>query len=326
VTDEFLKKQSSAAGRDGEVVVVAKHPESATVVTLELVPPRAEELPPWEPGAHIDLLLPNGLVRQYSLCGDPSDRSRWRVGVLREPESRGGSAHLHDVLRVGDRLPVRGPRNNFALTDADRYLFIAGGIGITPLLPMVARLAEEGRPWTLVYGGRSRDSMAFLGELANYGERVSLRPQDEEGLLDVEGLMSTAATGTAVYCCGPSGLITAVEEAAALRPEVRLYTERFSGDVLFTPEAELGFDVVLRRSGQVLRVPPERTVLDVLLDAGVDVESSCEEGVCGTCETPVLAGRIDHRDHILTAGARALGNVMYVCVSRGLDERLELDL
>lgn len=315
-----------AADAERELLVVAKRLESDTVISLELGPLQSSPLPPWDPGAHIDVLLPGGLVRQYSLCGDPADRRRWRIGVLREAESRGGSLHLHDVCQVGERLRVRGPRNNFALGLADRYLFIAGGIGITPLLPMIARVDAEASDWTLVYGGRNRDSMAFLEELERYGGRVSIRPQDESGLLDVPGLIADAAAGTAVYCCGPSGLINAVEEAVAAGADLRLSTERFSGDVVFTPETEAGFELVLRRTGQTLKVPPDQTVLDVLLEAGIEVDSSCEEGVCGTCETRVLAGRVDHRDHILTSSARARGDVMYVCVSRALDDRLELDL
>lgn len=313
------------ASREITVRVAAKTRESATVVSLDLVPEGSPNLPAWQPGAHVDLVLADGLIRQYSLCGDPADIGRWRIAVLREPASRGGSAHVHDSLQVGDRLRVRGPRNNFPLVPAPRYLFVGGGIGITPLLPMIAQVETGSAPWELVYGGRSRESMAFLAELSRYGKRVSVRPEDEFGLLDVAGIVSTAGDDTAIYCCGPSPLITALDAACAACGR-QAYSERFSGGDVPETRDDAGFELVLSRSGRVLHVPPNQTVVEVLRDAGIEVETSCEEGVCGTCEVSVLSGAIDHRDHILTARARARGDVMFVCVSRCLDDRLELDL
>ncbi|QKV80155.1 PDR/VanB family oxidoreductase [Amycolatopsis sp. Hca4] len=289
------------------------------VVALALRLPGGEPLPPWEPGAHIDLVLP-GFVRQYSLCGDPSERSVYRVAVLREPGGRGGSAYVHDSLSAGDRVPVEAPRNHFALVEASRYLFVAGGIGITPILPMLNRVAREGREWRLVYGGRTRSSMAFADELAEHGDRVVFRPQDEHGLLDLPAALASAGPGTAVYCCGPEPLLAAME---ALEPP-ELHVERF------TPLADEGprtaFEVELAGSGRVLPVPADRSILEVVEEAGVTVLSSCREGTCGTCETGVLGGEPDHRDSVLTADERLENEVMMLCVSRACSPRLVLDL
>jgi len=302
-----------------ELVVESKEKLADGVVRLTLRAPDGGLLPPWEPGAHIDLVLP-GFVRQYSLCGDPSDTSAYVVAVLREPDGRGGSAYVHDSLSTGDRVPVEGPRNHFALVEAERYLFIAGGIGITPILPMLARVARSGRDWQLVYGGRTSSSMAFTAELASHGDRVTFRPQDEHGLLDLPALLAAAGPGTAVYCCGPEPLLAAVE---ALGP-ADLHVERF------TPVADLGertaFEVELAASGRVLPVPADRSILEVVEEAGVTVLSSCREGTCGTCETGVLGGEPDHRDSVLTADERLENEVMMLCVSRACSARLVLDL
>jgi ferredoxin-NADP reductase len=302
-----------------ELVVEAKEKLADGVVRLTLRAPDGGLLPQWEPGAHIDLVLP-GFVRQYSLCGDPSDTSAYVVAVLREPDGRGGSAYVHDSLSTGDRVPVEGPRNHFALVEAERYLFIAGGIGITPILPMLDSVAATGREWQLVYGGRTSSSMAFTAELASHGDRVAFRPQDEHGLLDLPTLLAAARPGTAVYCCGPEPLLAAVE---ALGP-ADLHVERF------TPVVDLGertaFEVELAASGRVLPVPADRSILEVVEEAGVTVLSSCREGTCGTCETGVLGGEPDHRDSVLTADERLENEVMMLCVSRACSARLVLDL
>lgn len=302
-----------------ELLVARKEKLADGVVRLTLRAPGGEPLPPWEPGAHLDLLLPGG-VRQYSLCGDPDDTSAYAVAVLREPDGRGGSAYVHDSLSAGDPVRVDGPRNHFALVDAERYLFIAGGIGITPILPMLDRVARAGRDWQLVYGGRTRASMAFTEELTRHGDRVTLRPQDEHGLLDLPTLLAAAEPGTAVYCCGPEPLLAAVE---ALGP-ADLHVERF------TPrednEPRTAFEVELAGSGRVLPVPADRSILDVVEEAGVTVLSSCREGTCGTCETGVLGGTPDHRDSVLTADERLENEVMMLCVSRACTPRLVLDL
>ncbi|MER6976977.1 ferredoxin reductase, partial [Streptomyces carpinensis] len=189
------------------------------VVSLTLAHADGTRLPDWTPGSHIDLVLPNGATRQYSLCGDRWDPYSYRVAVLREPAGRGGSAYVHDTLTPGARVGVGGPRNHFPLAPADRYLFIAGGIGVTPLLPMIRQAELMGADWQLLYGGRTRTSMAFRDELtAAHGDRVTVAPQDECGLLDLGAWLSEPAAGTKVYCCGPGPLLAAVEDACAAWP------------------------------------------------------------------------------------------------------------
>ena len=297
------------------------------VVVLDLCDPAGEDLPGWAPGAHVDLRLPDGLTRQYSLCGDPADRSRWRIAVLREPESRGGSAHVHDALVEGAVVQVRGPRNHFPLVPAPRYLFVAGGIGITPILPMIDAADAAGAEWELHYGGRSRRSMAFLQSLEEAtGQRVILHPQDEVGLIDLESLLGTPRPGTLVYCCGPEPLLVAVEQRCAAWPEGSLHVERFAPKDVGEPVLTGAFEVELALSGLSLTVPPEKSVLQVVEEAGIDVLSSCTEGTCGTCETTVLSGEVDHRDSLLTPAEQAVNDTMFICVSRAACPRLVLEL
>jgi ferredoxin-NADP reductase len=295
-------------------------------VVLELRAPDGRPLPRWEPGAHVDLLLPGGLSRQYSLCGDPADHHGWRLGILDEPGGRGGSRYVHEHLHPGTPVRARGPRNHFPLLPAPRYLFVAGGIGITPILPMLAAAQAAGAEWELVYGGRRRSSMAFLDELAGYGHRVALRPQDETGLLDLDALLATPRADTLVYCCGPEPLLAAVEQRCASWPSGSLRVERFSARPPTEPVLTRAFTVELARSGLKLVIPPDRSILDVAEEAGVGVLSSCSEGTCGTCETPVLDGEPDHRDSVLTDEERAADDCMMICVSRSRRPRLVLDL
>ncbi|MEV6982729.1 PDR/VanB family oxidoreductase [Sphaerisporangium sp. NPDC051017] len=293
--------------------------EADGVLAVCLADPEGDVLPRWAPGAHIDLVAEGVPTRQYSLCGDPADPFLWRIAVLREEDGRGGSAFVHERLRPGALVGVGGPRNNFPLFPAASYLFVAGGIGVTPLLPMVRAAAAAGVPWRLLYGGRTRTSMAFLPELARHGEHVVVRPHDEYGPLDLDAALA-AAPGAAVYCCGPEPLLAAMEERV---PDV--HVERFSPKL--RPEAaEPGaFEVVLKRSGLSLTVPADRTVLSVLEEAGVEVPTSCLEGVCGSCETRVLEGEVEHRDSVLTEAERAAGDTMFLCVSRCRSPRLVLD-
>ncbi|PVE13653.1 PDR/VanB family oxidoreductase [Streptomyces scopuliridis] len=309
-------------------LVVAERVESADdVVSLILRHPDGESLPEWRPGAHIDLLLDGGLVRHYSLCGDPGDRSSWRIGVLRVPEGRGGSAYVQGKLHAGTPVRVRGPRNNFALRPAGRYLFVAGGIGITPVLPMIAAAEAAGADWRLLYGGRSRSSMAFLDELAAYGEAVTVHPQDRHGLLDLDGYLGEPDPGTLVYCCGPEPLLAAVEDRCRAWPPGALRVERFQAREQEETAADAGaFEVLLSRSGHSLQVPPGKSVLETVWAAGVSVLFSCAEGICGTCETEVLEGEPDHRDSVLSAEERESGETMMICVSRSRSPRLVLDL
>ena len=306
---------------EADVLVVARRDEADGVVGVELALPSGGALPAWTPGAHIDVELPGGLTRQYSLCGDPAERDRWRIGVLREADGRGGSRWIADELTEGAMLRVRGPRNHFPLQPADRYVFVAGGIGITPLLPMIREVAAAGGDWVLHYGGRTRASMAFLGELAGFGDRVRVYPQDEVGPLDLEAILGDPAA--LVYCCGPTGLIEALE---ARCPTGALRVERFTAGPVVVEGPDSAFDVVCERSGVTVTVPPGTTVLRAVEDAGIGVLSSCTEGICGTCETTVLEGEPDHRDSLLTDDEKASGDTMLICVSRCRGARLVLDL
>ncbi|GGL79128.1 ferredoxin [Streptomyces fumigatiscleroticus] len=306
-----------------ELVVASRASAADGVLLLTLRHPLGEPLPAWEPGAHVDLVLRPDLERQYSLCGDPADRQAWRIAVLREPDGRGGSAYLHERTAVGDKLRVRGPRNHFRLEPSPRYRFIAGGIGITPILPMLAAAEAAGAQWTLLYGGRTRGSMAFLTELGRYGDRVTLAPQDETGPLDLAAVLDGVPDGTLVYCCGPGPLLDAVQERC---PPGILRVERFTPKERRHADGDGAFDVVLARSGRTVTVAPGVSVLDAVRAAGAEVLWSCTEGTCGTCETDVLQGTPDHRDSVLTDEERAAGETMLICVSRCRGKRLVLDL
>jgi len=309
-----------------EVRLESKRQVADGVVELRFLKEGDHSLPSWAPGAHIDLILNDAPTRQYSLCGDPSDHRVWRVGILRDADGRGGSLYAHDQLEEGDTVRVRGPRNNFPLVASPRYLFIAGGIGVTPILTMIAAADAAGADWRLVYGGRRRASMAFLEELAAHGDRVSICPEDESGLLDLDTLLGTPQPDTLVYCCGPEPLLAAVEERCSGWPPRSLHVERFSAKPLTEPLLSGGFEVELSSSGLTLTVPPERSILSVVEEAGVGLLSSCAEGTCGSCETPVLEGEPDHRDSVLSDEEREANDCMMICVSRSRTPRLVLDL
>jgi cytochrome P450/ferredoxin-NADP reductase len=309
-----------------EARVAAKQEAADGVVTLVLREVNDHPLPAWEPGAHVDLILDQVPTRQYSLCGDPANHHEYRVGILRDPDGRGSSRYVHDRLQAGDVVRVRGPRNNFPLAPSPRYLFIAGGIGITPILPMIRAAETAGASWRLVYGGRQRASMAFLGELALYGDRVTVLPQDETGLLPLDALLGYAQPETLVYCCGPEPLLAAVERCCAAWPPRSLHLERFAPKPQAEPARAEAFEVVLQRSELTLTVPPDRSILSMVEEAGVGVLSSCAEGTCGTCETSVLEGEPDHLDSVLNDEERQAGDCMMICVSRSCTSRLVLDL
>ena len=308
------------------VRVGAKSIVADGVAALTLSEIDGQPLPRWEPGAHVDLILDGVATRQYSLCGDPSDQRSWRLGILRDPLGSGGSLHVHDKLEAGDIVRVRGPRNNFPLAASRRYLFIAGGIGITPMLPMIKAASAAGAEWQLVYGGRQRASMAFLDELAAYGDRVRVWPQDEKGFLPLSELLGEPQPDTVVYCCGPEPLLNAVEQGCASWPKGSLHVERFVPKPLTEPVLAEAFEVYLANSHLTLTVPPDRSILSVVDEAGVGVLSSCGEGTCGTCETAVLEGDPDHRDSVLDADQREAGDCMMICVSRSCTSRLVLSL
>jgi ferredoxin-NADP reductase len=289
--------------------VAARETIADGVVQLRL---EGGDLPRWEPGAHIDLVLPSGLVRQYSLCGDPADTSSYTVATRLVEDGRGGSREVHEQVRVGAELEVRGPRNRFPLVEAPAYVFVAGGIGITPVLPMLRALPEDVN-WRLLYAGRTRESMPFLAEVEELGaDRVTV----VAGLPDLDGELADVPEGAVVYCCGPEGLMTAVAERF---PDVRL--ERFAPRASSTGEA---FEVELRRSGRTLTVPADSTVLAAVRAELPNTLYSCEQGFCGTCQQRVLEGEVEHRDELLTDAERA--DSMLICVSRARSERLVLDL
>lgn len=310
-----------------DLVLERKETVADGVVRLTLRHPEGHCLPAWEPGAHLDLVLAPELTRQYSLCGDPRDRSVMQVAVLREEAGRGGSRHVHDTLAEEQRVHVRGPRNHFPLVEAKRYLFIAGGIGITPILPMIARVAGSGSDWKLVYGGRTRSSMAFREELeTGYPGHVEIHPQDEQGLPALLVKPGDDAAETAIYCCGPEALLNAVEQHCTNWPAGALRVERFAPKAGVTDGPREAFEIELAQTGTALEVPAHRTVLDVVEESGVSVLSSCQEGTCGTCETAVLSGKPDHRDSVLTDEEQEAGDTMMICVSRSCSPRLVLDL
>ncbi len=321
ITETHLREHEAT------LVVLSREVVADDVVALTLAAPDGSALPAWTPGAHVDLLLADDLTRQYSLCGSVSDRSRWRVAVLRPPDSAGGSVRVHEHLPEGASVRVRGPRNHFPLVTAARYLFIAGGIGITPLLPMLAEAEAAGAQWHLYYGGRNRSSMAFLDELERHGDKVTVVPQDEAGMLDIDAILAGPREDTLVYCCGPEGLLGAVETGCQGWPAGSLHLERFTARTVAAGAApDTGFEVVLQRSGMTLSVGPQESIFDVVRAAGVSVLGSCLQGVCGTCETGVLEGRVDHRDSVLSAEEQQEDEYMMICVSRCRGERLTLDL
>lgn len=310
---------------DLELVVAAKVPVARDVVQLELRAAEGADLPAWTPGAHVDIILGEGMVRQYSLTGTPHDRGVWKLGVLRVADGRGGSILVHDVLSPGSTVRVRGPRNHFELVKSPRYVLIAGGIGITPICPMAAAVDASRADWSLHYGGRSRDSMAFADSLvAAFPDKVTLWPEDRRGLLDLPRIIGNPRADTKIYCCGPEGLLRAAERLCESWLRDSLHLERFSPKVV-EPSRSGAFRVRLARSGITVDVPAESSIMDAIREAGVDVPSSCEEGICGTCETGVLEGTPEHRDSVLTREEKAGNRIMMICISRGLTD-LTLDL
>ncbi|MDV5149530.1 PDR/VanB family oxidoreductase [Streptomyces sp. SBC-4] len=296
--------------------------EAEGVLSVALTHPDGKPLPAWTPGAHIDVHV-GGRIRQYSLCGDPHDQGTYRIGVLNEPSSRGGSRFVHTELRPGQSVTVSEPRNHFALEDAGSYVFVAGGIGITPLLAMAREAARRGAAWRMVYGGRSRDSMAFTAELPLLDGDVTLVPQDELGHIDLDAVLARLPDGALVYSCGPEPLLAAVEEHC---PEGRLRLERFAAPTVERAGDDEEFEVECRTSGLTLRVGADTSILDAAESAGLSVKSSCRDGICGSCETRVLDGTPDHRDFLLSEAEQSAGATMMICVSRCASGRLVLDL
>ena len=299
-----------------DLIIRDRRDEADGVVSLTLAHPEGLDLPVWAPGAHVDLTVDDGVVRQYSLSSDPRDRTAWRLGVLREPAGRGGSEYVCTKLGVGDTVEVSAPRNHFALAPAGHYLFVAGGIGITPILAMIAHAEATGADWSLVYGGRSRGSMAFLDELAGHGDRVRVVPQDEHGLLPLADVLAEVRPDTLVYACGPEPMLAAVEAHVGHWPAGSLHLERFTPKAIETDGHDEAFRVEFAVSGVTVTVGPGGSVLEAAEEAGIVADFSCREGTCGSCETPILEGRADHRDAVLEDEEREENTCLMICVSR----------
>lgn len=298
------------------------------ILGFQLCDPTGAPLPGWQPGAHVSVHLPDGMTREYSLCGDPADDRTWSMAVLREERSRGGSTWIHERLMPGSLVRVEEPRNNFPLEPAPNYVLVAGGIGITPLLAMARELAAGTSDWTLLYCGRSRARMAFLPELAELaGPRLHVHADDEQGGPPaLAAFLADLPAATLVFCCGPEPLMTAVREELSDPSILRVERFRAPQPVDPGPEGESSFDVVCAGSGTRVHVGPDISILHALERAGLDVPSSCQEGVCGTCETKVLSGRPDHRDFLLSEEEKARGDTMMICVSRCHSPELHLDI
>lgn len=299
------------------------------VLLFDLRPLDAGTLPAFGPGAHIDIHMPKGLSRSYSLLNDSSERHRYVVGVQKDRESRGGSVWMHESARVGSSLTIVGPRNNFPLSeDAPHSVFIAGGIGVTPLWCMIQRLNSLGRPWTLHYSARTRNAAALLDPVSKteWADRVKLNFDDTSGgkFLDIAAIVAAAPAGAHFYCCGPAPMLKAFETACAAVDPVRVHLEYFGAKE--APAVGGGFTVRLVRSGRKVPIQQGQTILEALQSAGIDVPSSCQQGVCGVCETVVIEGIPDHRDLVLSEAERTSNKTMMICCSGSLTPELVLDL
>ncbi|MED7669806.1 oxidoreductase [Pseudomonas moraviensis subsp. stanleyae] len=314
------------------VIVTGKTCEAEGICSFELSAADGTELPPFEAGAHIDVHLAGGLVRQYSLCNDPRERQRYLISVLKDPQSRGGSQAMHEQILTGQKLMISAPRNLFALElTASRHLLFAGGIGITPMLAMAYTLAQQDVPFELHYCFRSSERAAFLPLLAQapFAGRVILH--DDSGApsqkLDAAALLASPEAGSHLYVCGPSGFMNHVIDTAqhAGWPAHRVHREFFAAAPI-DHSADAAFEVELARSGQIFQIPADRTVFEVLDEAGVAIASSCEQGICGSCVTRVLSGIPEHRDQFLSAAEQAANDQFTPCCSRARTPRLVLDL
>jgi ferredoxin-NADP reductase len=306
---------------------VVAHDEN--VVALTLTAADGTALPAWHPGAHLDIHLPSGRVRQYSLCVDPTRSEEYRIAVRRIPDGGGGSIEVHDALPIGSLVTTSGPRNAFPLSvpgygsPTRRIRFVAGGIGITPILPMLGMAERLGVDWSMIYVGRSADSIPFLDEVRGFGSRIQIRTDDMHGIPTADDLLGECPDGTTVYACGPAEMITTVRRRLMGRDEVELHFERFAAPPVVDGEP---FTVRVSSTGADIEVAADETLLGALRRAGVAAPYSCQQGFCGTCRTRVLNGVVQHRDTLLTAPERESG-MMLTCVSRAPSgEHVTLDL
>jgi tetrachlorobenzoquinone reductase len=314
-----------------DTVIGDIRPEAMDILSFDLRPHPGADLPPFTAGAHVDVHLPDLQTRSYSLLNDQSERNRYVIAVRRDATGRGGSRYMHDRLTSGSDLTISPPRNHFPLVeDARHVVFIAGGIGVTPIRSMIRRLEQFGRSWELHFCARSRAHAAFYDDFRALDSHIPGRVHFyfDHGMpgerLDILSLVKPLAADTHMYCCGPHGMMDAFRNATADRPTRTVHFEYFSGA---TAEQAAGrFDVELARSGKILTVKPGKTILDSIIEAGFHAPYSCREGVCGSCETRVLAGTPDHCDLVLTASERACGETMMICCSGSLGPKLVLDL
>jgi len=305
--------------------------EAENINSYELVLPEGGDLAPFTAGSHIDLHLPNGMIRSYSLVNEQSERHRYVIAVNRDASSRGGSSFVHDTIKAGDIVTISAPRNNFALHEEAEYsVLIAGGIGITPLMSMIRRLETLARPWKLFYAARTRRAAAFLAEFdairpeARLNLHVDFDDERAGRMFDLAAIVANAPAHAHLYCCGPVPMLEAFEKATAGRPTGHVHVEYFQAKE--APALDGGFEVRLARSNRTITVEPGKRILDALLDAGVSANYSCSEGVCGTCETRVIEGIPDHRDQFLSPEERAANKTIMICCSGSKSGTLVLDL
>lgn len=310
------------------VIVDRIHVEAMDTVSIELRASDSAPLPAFDAGSHISLHLPNGIVRSYSLVNATGNRDRYILGVLRARDSQGGSAFVHEKLRTGDSILISEPRNNFPLDESgERFVLIAGGIGITAIYSMAQRLVALGKSVEMLYCCRSREHAAWLEPIQALGLSLKLHFDAQAGgPPDLRGFLDERDRATRFYCCGPTPMLSAFESACAENGYTHAHIERFSADPSGLKDAQVaGYEVQLGRSGKVVRVEAGARLLDVLRAEGIDVQSSCEQGICGSCETSVIEGDIDHRDSVLSESERAEGKTMMICVSGCKRGRLVLD-
>ncbi|QNQ89207.1 2Fe-2S iron-sulfur cluster binding domain-containing protein [Corynebacterium poyangense] len=301
------------------------------IVQLTLESLTGEKLPDWEPGAHIDVMIPGDssepLIRQYSLCGDYHDNFRYEIGVLKTVDSRGGSRFIHEHFTVGTVIKISEPRNHFPLVPSSNYVFVAGGIGITPLIPMVRKAIEGRKPWKFYQLAENNTRRAFPDIVDNFPkDHTIVHFSDENGMMDLELLAKTFEDDTDVYACGPAGLLDGLATISERQDRWRFHCERFSPREFYDAEEDKSFTVVIDSSGDKVLVPPGKSCLQSLREHGLKLDWSCKEGVCGTCETDVLEGVPEHRDSVLTAEERASNESMMICVSRAKTSYIKLRL
>lgn len=298
------------------------------VVALTLVAADDTALPRWTPGAHLDLLLPSGRMREYSLCGDPADAESYRIAVRRIPDGGGGSAEVHETLQVGATVRVRGPRNGMPMavpgygSSAQRVRFVVGGIGITPILPMMRAAERIGLDWSMIYTGRSVETIPFIAEVEKFGDKVVIRTDDTHGLPTAADLIGDTPAPTALYACGPPAMLEVLGRGVAGRTDIELHYERFSAPPVVDGKP---FTVTLAKTGTTIPVPADETALATILKTNPETPYSCKQGFCRTCQVQVLDGEVDHRDTTLTPAERD-DNQMLICISRAASDHLTIDL